>query len=88
MKTYSTPEAAKKCGVHHITLQRWFLRGRLRLLPRPGSVVLLCGSGQILTSSGFASIRCRTTDEAAAKAKADAISKIRDGAGAINTDTP
>jgi DNA-binding transcriptional MerR regulator len=23
MKTYSTPEAAKKCGVHHITLQRW-----------------------------------------------------------------
>jgi DNA-binding transcriptional MerR regulator len=23
MKSYSTSEAAKKCGVHHITLQRW-----------------------------------------------------------------
>jgi DNA-binding transcriptional MerR regulator len=23
MATYSTSEAAKKCGVHHITLQRW-----------------------------------------------------------------
>ena len=23
MANYSTSEAAKKCGVHHITLQRW-----------------------------------------------------------------
>ncbi len=30
MASYSTPEAAKKCGVHHITLQRWVSDGKIR----------------------------------------------------------
>jgi excisionase family DNA binding protein len=29
MPTYSTSEAAKKCGVHHITLQRWVSAGKI-----------------------------------------------------------
>lgn len=30
MASYSTPEAAKKCGVHHITLQRWVSEGKVK----------------------------------------------------------
>jgi DNA-binding transcriptional MerR regulator len=30
MASYSTPEAAKKCGVHHITLQRWVSAGKIK----------------------------------------------------------
>jgi excisionase family DNA binding protein len=30
MAKYSTPEAAKRCGVHHITLQRWVSSGKLK----------------------------------------------------------
>jgi predicted site-specific integrase-resolvase len=30
MTTCSTPEAAKKCGVHHITLQRWVSEGKIK----------------------------------------------------------
>ena len=42
MKTYSTPEAAKKCGVHHITLQRWVLKRKVNAPPktRVGGVVV------------------------------------------------
>ena len=29
MATYSTSEAAKKCGLHHITLQRWVSEGKV-----------------------------------------------------------
>lgn len=29
MTIYSTREAAKKCGVHHITLQRWVSDGKI-----------------------------------------------------------
>ncbi len=29
MATYSTSEAAKKCGIHHITLQRWVSEGKV-----------------------------------------------------------
>jgi len=29
MKSYSTPEAARKCGIHHITLQRWISQRRI-----------------------------------------------------------
>jgi excisionase family DNA binding protein len=29
MARYSTSEAAKKCGVHHITLQRWVSEGKI-----------------------------------------------------------
>jgi DNA-binding transcriptional MerR regulator len=29
MPTYSTSEAAKKCGLHHITLQRWVTAGKI-----------------------------------------------------------
>jgi DNA-binding transcriptional MerR regulator len=30
MASYSTPKAAKKCGVHHITLQRWVSAGKIK----------------------------------------------------------
>ena len=29
MATYSTSQAAKQCGVHHITLQRWVSQGKI-----------------------------------------------------------
>jgi DNA-binding transcriptional MerR regulator len=29
MTRYSTPEAARKCGVHHITLQRWISQQKI-----------------------------------------------------------
>jgi DNA-binding transcriptional MerR regulator len=29
MAIYSTSQAAKKCGVHHITLQRWVSQGKV-----------------------------------------------------------
>lgn len=42
MATYSTPEAARKCGIHHITLQRWVSEGRIKAprLQRIGGVVV------------------------------------------------
>ena len=29
MATYSTSEAARECGIHHITLQRWVSEGKV-----------------------------------------------------------
>ena len=29
MANYSTSQAAKKCGIHHITLQRWISEGKI-----------------------------------------------------------
>ena len=29
MAIYSTPVAARKCGIHHITLQRWVSAGKI-----------------------------------------------------------
>jgi len=42
MASYSTPEAAKKCGVHHITLQRWVSAGKIKAprKTRVGGVVV------------------------------------------------
>jgi excisionase family DNA binding protein len=42
MATYSTSEAAKKCGIHHITLQRWVSDGKLKAprKTRVGGVVV------------------------------------------------
>lgn len=42
MATYSTPEAARRCGIHHITLQRWVSEGRVKApkLQRIGGVVV------------------------------------------------
>ena len=42
MATYSTSEAAKKCGIHHITLQRWVSDGKLQAprKTRVGGVVV------------------------------------------------
>ncbi len=42
MATYSTPEAAHRCGIHHITLQRWVSEGRVKAprLQRVGGVVV------------------------------------------------
>lgn len=42
MGTYSTPEAAKKCGIHHITLQRWISAGKFKAprKTRVGGVVV------------------------------------------------
>jgi DNA-binding transcriptional MerR regulator len=42
MANYSTPEAAKKCGVHHITLQRWVSTGKIKAprKTRVGGVVV------------------------------------------------
>ena len=42
MANYSTSEAAKECGVHHITLQRWVSQGKLKAPPktRIGGVVV------------------------------------------------
>ena len=42
MATYSTPEAAKKCGVHHITLQRWVSSRKIKapVKTRVGGVVV------------------------------------------------
>jgi excisionase family DNA binding protein len=37
MKRYSTSEAAEKCGVHHITLQRWVSEGKIKA-PRKSRV--------------------------------------------------
>jgi hypothetical protein len=42
MVSCSTPEAARKCGVHHITLQRWVSEGKVKApkLQRIGGVVV------------------------------------------------
>jgi len=42
MATYSTPEAARRSGVHHITLQRWVSSGKFRVprKQRVGGVVV------------------------------------------------
>jgi DNA-binding transcriptional MerR regulator len=42
MVRYSTPEAARKCGVHHITLQRWVSAGKVKAprKTRVGGVVV------------------------------------------------
>jgi DNA-binding transcriptional MerR regulator len=42
METYSTSEAATKCGVHHITLQRWISEGKVKApqKTRVGGVVV------------------------------------------------
>ena len=42
MNMFSTPEAARKCGIHHITLQRWVSEGRIEApkLQRVGGVVV------------------------------------------------
>jgi hypothetical protein len=42
MANYSTPEAARKCGIHHITLQRWVSEMRFKApkLQRIGSIAV------------------------------------------------
>jgi DNA-binding transcriptional MerR regulator len=42
MASYSTPEAAKKCRIHHITLQRWVSAGKIKAprKTRVGGVVV------------------------------------------------
>jgi excisionase family DNA binding protein len=37
MASFSTSEAAKECGVHHITLQRWVSEGKIKA-PRKSRV--------------------------------------------------
>jgi excisionase family DNA binding protein len=47
MAKYSTSEAAKKCGVHHITLQRWVSSKKLTAprKTRVGGVVVRLWTG-------------------------------------------
>jgi DNA-binding transcriptional MerR regulator len=42
MATFSTSEAARKCGVHQITLQHWVSAGKVaaRNKTRVGSVIM------------------------------------------------
>lgn len=50
MGNYSTSQAAQKCGVHHITLQRWVSEGKIKA-PRKtrigGVVVRLWTDGDL-----------------------------------------